>query len=97
MSSLIKCPKCKTWNENSDYCSNCNELLNATLKREKEIEAEKEAYRNRPKDAVDLYLERLKDSEKPLDKVIHFFLQSIWWSLILVVTGGLAFAALGPG
>jgi hypothetical protein len=97
MSSLIKCPKCKQWSEDSDYCLFCNELLNATMQREREIEVEREAYRNRPKDAFDLYLERIKTSDKVLDKFAYFFLQSAWWTFVLVATGGLAFAALGPG
>ncbi len=34
MSSLIKCQKCQTWNEDQDYCTNCNQLLNYEIQRE---------------------------------------------------------------
>jgi|SRR5690554_790843 len=39
----IICQKCKTENVNTDYCSNCGEIINTVLKRKKE----QEAYRNK--------------------------------------------------
>lgn len=35
----IKCPKCGTFNENLDYCSNCGTLIN--FKKRREIEHQK--------------------------------------------------------
>jgi hypothetical protein len=97
MSSLIKCPKCSTWNENRDYCSQCNELLNAEIRREENAKKQWEEYQSRPKDAFDLYFERIKNSDKPLDKFMHIIFRSAWVLLILLVLTGLAVAAVGPG
>lgn len=30
--SLIKCPKCGTFNSNADYCTNCGELISHKIK-----------------------------------------------------------------
>ena len=97
MSSLIKCPKCSTWNENLDYCKICNELINSEMLREREAQRQLKEYRNRPKDVFDLYFERIKTSDEPMDRIMYFLLRSAWFLLIALALAGLAVAALGPG
>jgi hypothetical protein len=97
MSSLIKCPNCQQWNENLDYCSNCNELLNYGMKKELEDAQKKREAEQRPKDRLQLYMDRLKSSDRALDKVVLFGLQSSWFLLIAFVSMALAILVFGPG
>ncbi len=97
MTDSIKCPKCQTWNENRDYCSQCNHLLNFEIQRTKEAEAKRIAYENRPLDKVDLFFLKIKTSNKLSDKILYWLFQSAWYGVIALATGALLFAALGPG
>jgi hypothetical protein len=97
MPDLIKCPKCQTWNEDRDYCLNCNELLNYKIQRALEIEAKRVAEENRPKSDLDLFLERIKNSDKPSEKVLHYLLQSLWFLVLGFASLCVLFLAAGPG
>ncbi len=94
MASSIKCPKCQTWNDDSDYCSNCNELLNYQIKREQEWEAKKAA---QPKDKIDVYIERLKTSDKAIERALYWAMKSVWFLVIGFAVSVILFTALGPG
>ena len=48
MSRRIKCPACQTWNEDQDYCSNCNEVLSHELKMEQAREKLREEVKITP-------------------------------------------------
>jgi hypothetical protein len=97
MPDLIKCPKCQTWNEDRDYCLECNTLLNYKIQRALEIEQKRIAEANRPKGALDLFLDRIKISEKPMEKALYYALQSLWFLLLAFASLCLVFLAAGPG
>jgi phage FluMu protein Com len=97
MSNLIKCPRCKTWNENVEYCINCNQLLQSETQRKVELEAKQLAYKNRPKDKIDTFVAGLKNSKNPFIKGAYYIAQSIGLLFILVASVMLSFALLGPG
>lgn len=97
MSSLIKCPKCQTWNENLDYCSNCHQLLNYAIQKQQEDSQKQLEALQKPKDRMELYLERIKNSDKAIDKMIYLSLKSTWFLLVAFVSLALAVLVFGPG
>jgi hypothetical protein len=97
MSNLIKCPRCKTWNENVEYCIDCNQLLQSESQRKVELEAKQLAYKNRPKDNIDIFVANFKNSKNPFVKGVYYVVQSVGLLFILVASVMLGFALLGPG
>jgi hypothetical protein len=97
MSNLIKCPECKTWNENLDFCQKCNHLLNYEQKKANEDESKRLAHENREKDWLDLFWLDLENSDLFWKKSLYYLMKSVWFLILLISTGALAFLALGPG
>ena len=97
MSNLIKCPKCKTWNEDVDYCENCNQLLQSESQRKVEHEEKSIAYKNRPKDNIDILVEKMKTSDNRFVRGAYYLFQSIGFLFIIIISAMLGFALLGPG
>ncbi len=97
MANSIKCPKCRIWNDDKDYCTECGQLLSFEIQRAQEDEQKRQAEANRPKDKFDLFYIKIKNSDRLLDKILYYLLQSIWFLLIALATMGLGFAAFGPG
>lgn len=97
MSNLIKCPRCKTWNEDVDYCENCNQLLQSESQRKVEHEEKSIAYKNRPKDNIDILVEKMKTSDNRFVRGAYYLLQSIGFLFILIISAMLGFAVVGPG
>jgi Na+/melibiose symporter-like transporter len=94
---MQKCPSCHTWNENRDYCSNCNHLLNYEIARKLEIEKKEVQEANREKDAIDNLIHRMKNSRFILVKGIFYFFYSIWFIFAAIVSFFVAIIAAGPG
>ncbi len=97
MSNLIKCPACKTWNENVANCENCNQLLQSETQRKVELEAKQLADKNRPKDKIDIFVDSFKNSTNPFVKGIYYVVQSVGLLFVLIASVMLGFALLGPG
>lgn len=97
MSKRIKCPVCQTWNEDRDYCSNCNEVLSHELKMEQAREKLRAEEQQRPLTQFNNYLKRLRESNSPIDKVKFTILNSAWWIFLIAVTVLIALVALAPG
>ena len=97
MPKRIKCPACQTWNEDRDYCSNCNEVLSHELKMEQAREKLREEEKQRPLTQFNHYLKRLKESDAPIDKLKFTILNSAWWIFLIGVTALIALVALAPG
>jgi ribosomal protein L37E len=97
MPDSIKCPKCKTWNDDKDYCTHCGHLLNFQILRAQEAEQKRQAEANRPKDKWDIFIDKIKNSDRWIDKIIYYVIQSVWFLIIAIATLGLAFVAFGPG
>jgi hypothetical protein len=97
MSKLIKCSKCQTWDENQDYCTNCNQLLSLDIEREQELEKLHQEEQQRPLTKFANYLLKLKHSDHPIDRVKYAVLNSAWLLFLLFVAGLIALVALAPG
>ena len=78
-----KCTNCKTWNQDVDYCINCNAVI--SLKEEERIETEIkiEIERNKPKDKIDLFVEKYKNHPNLIVRGIFY----IFYSVYLVFAG----------
>jgi len=94
---MQKCPKCNTWNENCDYCSQCNHVLNYELIRKAEIQKQEREEANKKKDAIDIFLHRMKHSRYILVKGIFYFFYSVWFVFAAIVSFFVALIAAGPG
>ncbi len=97
MSNLVKCPKCRTWNEEVDYCVDCGQLLQSETRRKVELEAKQLADKNRPKDKIDILVDSFKNSTNPFVKGIYYVVQSVGLLFVLIASVMLGFALLGPG
>lgn len=76
MATERKCPKCKTWNKDEDYCLQCNTLLSPQIiEQEREIEREKRRYR--APNAFDRFILRWKNSKYLLLRVLYKVLHTI--------------------
>jgi len=73
-----KCPKCQHWNEGKDYCEKCQTALSAdALAKERDllrIESEK----NKPKDKIQLWIEKVKNHKNWFVRATYSVLYSIW-------------------
>jgi hypothetical protein len=80
-----KCRKCGTWNKDEDYCNNCGAVI--SLKEEERIETEIKIQeeKNKPKDKIDLFVEKYKNHNNIIVKGIFYIFYSIY----------LVFAAIG--
>lgn len=97
MASSIKCSQCNTWNIDRDYCEVCNHLLSPKIIREIEVEHKRLEQLNKPKDKIDLWIEKGKNSNNIFVKAIFYFLYSIWVVFFAIVSFLFSFIVLGPG
>jgi len=58
-----KCLKCSTWNGEEDFCVNCGEPLSPKEIQKKEDALKKIELENKPKDKLDILMERAKNSK----------------------------------
>lgn len=81
-----KCPKCGLWNENQDYCTNCNQLLNPVKIRIKEDTKRKEEFSTKPPDQIDKFINQFKESKFFFIRWIYYVLYSIWFVFGVIVS-----------
>lgn len=77
----IICQKCKTANQNSDYCYHCGEIINVVLKRELEQEnykreKEQEQKEKQPTKAEKL-IKKLKNHPNAIVRTIFYVFHSM--------------------
>lgn len=82
----IKCRKCKTWNDGGDYCKNCNAVISMREEERLETEIKKEIERNKPKDKIDLFIEKYKNHNNIILRGIFYLFYSIY--LVFAAIGG---------
>lgn len=70
----IICQKCKTANQNSDYCYHCGEIINVVLKRE--LEQENYKKEKQPTKAEKL-IEKLKNHPNAIVRTIFYVFHSM--------------------
>lgn len=73
-----KCPKCKAWNKDEDYCESCGEALSPRaldIRREEKIAAEEAA---RVPDKFEVLQEKAKHSKYFLVRVGYYIVYSIF-------------------
>jgi len=81
-----KCPQCNTWNEDLNYCSNCNHLLSAKIieeKREEERETRRKAV---PATKLEVFLKSWKESKYWILRVIYKILYTIAFIFIAIAS-----------
>lgn len=97
MSSLKKCPKCETWNEDKEHCTNCGELLDYWKIREQEVAAKDKEFAERPIPKTDQFFIDMKSSRFLLVRMVYYILYSVWAIVMAIVTFFMMMIAYGPG
>jgi Zn ribbon nucleic-acid-binding protein len=95
--SRKKCPKCNTWNENQEECTNCGHLLNYWKQREVSIAENEKVRAEALNDKLDDFVEAWKNSRWWILKGLYYFFYSIWFSLMAIVSFIVMIVAALPG
>lgn len=85
----IKCPNCGTYNENVDYCTNCNTLINFKKRREIEFKKseEKRAHNEQQDDEKSFqWIEKYKNHKFLLVRIVAYAIYSIWAAVMAIGT-----------
>ena len=96
MSSKIyrTCQRCGTVNLNKDYCQNCGEIINISLKRNLQSEQNKKAQlsleKAKKKNKITIFFEEAKENENLIVRFLARFFYSIW-VIVLAIGSFLAF------
>jgi hypothetical protein len=74
---------------NQDYCPNCGNIVNITLKRElerkeKAIQKQKERDATKKKSAVTVFFEKVKNHENMMIRYTARFFYSIWLVVLAI-------------
>lgn len=81
-----KCPECDTWNDGAaDYCITCNELISPTIIEEIRKKKREDIERQKPKDKIDIFLEKWKTSRFFLVRMVYYIVYSI-----VAIVGGIS-------
>lgn len=97
MSVSRKCPKCNTWNDDNDYCSNCGHLLNYAMQLQKEEQERTEARKQRIPDPLEQFFQRWKASRNVLIRAAYYVVYSVWFLLFAFFSLLMSIILLGPG
>jgi hypothetical protein len=87
MARIIKCPNCGIYNENVEYCTNCDTLLSYKKRRkiafaqEKKERLEREGIEN---EATPSFYEKYKDHRFLIVRVCVKMVHSIWLGFMAV-------------
>ena len=80
-----KCLSCGTWNNDEDYCKNCNNPIKPSLIRDIAYQSQIDAEKNKPKSKFDLFVLATKNHHYLLVRIIYKIVYSI----------SMVFAAIG--
>lgn len=80
-----RCKKCGTWNGDVHYCTNCGAVISTEEEERLEHKKKKEIEANKPKDKIDLFVEKYKNHQNPIVKGIFYIFYSVY----------IVFAAIG--
>ncbi|WP_025125044.1 hypothetical protein [Myroides odoratimimus] len=87
----ITCQKCKTENVNSDYCTNCGEIINVVLRRQMEQQRvvneriKKEV--NRELTSFEKFTRRMLKHPNPFIRVPAMIVNAIWIVGVSIMAG----------
>jgi rRNA maturation protein Nop10 len=91
-SSYIKCPKCNTRNKDTDYCTNCGEIINIVLKRRLEIEDKQnnriELKKIKGPDKIERMLQKASQHPNSIVRAL-FSAAYLVWTFFAMVIGAL--------
>lgn len=87
--SYIKCPNCNTRNKDSDYCTNCGEIINIVLKRRLEIEDRQntriELKKIKGPDKIEQLLQKAAQHPNAIIRWLFSTVHLIWTFLAMVI------------
>lgn len=86
MATERKCPSCSTWNKDEDYCTSCSLLLSPKIIEEKREEVREERRNSIPPTKFDLFLERWKNSNYLLLRVLYKIVYAISVTFIAIAS-----------
>ena len=74
----IKCKKCKTWNDGGDFCLKCNAVVSMEEEEHLEIVIKKEIKRNKPKDKIELFIEKYEHHNNLILRGIFYIFYPVY-------------------
>ncbi|MDR0228721.1 MAG: hypothetical protein LBI72_06610 [Flavobacteriaceae bacterium] len=87
----IICKKCQTENLNTDYCSNCGEIVNIVLQRQLEqqkVQQERIAKElNQTPNKVEKAIQQLLTHPNPFIRVFVLIIHSVWIVMAAIAAG----------
>ena len=86
MASERKCPSCSTWNKDEDFCTSCGLLLSPKIIEEKREEVREERRNSIPPTKFDFFLERWKNSNYLLLRVLYKIVYAISVTFIAIAS-----------
>lgn len=92
-----KCSHCGEWNGNQDFCTQCGKPLSPAEVRKEELKKWKPMWVRTEPTAIDLFLERIKQSRNPVVKLIYYAMYSIWVAYLAILSFFMFLVAITPG
>ena len=71
------CKSCKTWNKDNDKCINCGAIISPKLITKIKEKIRKKAIKDLPPSSFDVFLEKWKNSNYFIVKVLYHIIYSI--------------------
>ncbi|EHQ43552.1 MULTISPECIES: hypothetical protein [Myroides] len=90
----ITCKHCQTENLNTDYCTNCGEIINIVLERQleqqrvKEERIQKEILREPT--AIEKFFLTLRNHSNPFVRVLYIIVHTVWL-VVATIAAGIAY------
>ena len=82
------CQNCGTVNLNKDYCQECGEIINVSLKREREREQKSRlkvaSEKTKKKNDITIFFEEAKENENIIVRLVARFFYSIWVMVLAI-------------
>lgn len=86
MATERKCPSCKTWNKNEDYCTNCGTVLSPQIIEEQREQQREERRNSTPPSKFDLFLEKWENSPYFVLRILYKLVYGVSVAFIAIAS-----------
>lgn len=90
----ITCKHCQTENLNTDYCTNCGQIINIVLERQLEQQRIKEERIQKELQTAPTPLEKiaqkLRNHSNPIVRLLFFIVHTVWL-IVATIAAGIAY------
>ncbi len=98
MSVRRLCKKCNIYSVDSDYCSNCGDLINfEKIKKEESAKSTYEKKKHKPEEDLERIFEKIKNSRYLPVRIVYKVFYSIWFVFAAIISFFMFIIATMPG